>query len=106
MGNKTLKETLASKGLYTKSTGKQKEKELLKGFLLRLQLGHCNVVSHERPDFILEFSRAENSATIGLEITDYFIDIEHYGSTQARFMYKWKKLAQSIRESRCIESGF
>ncbi len=94
---KTLKDSLASKGLYDNSTGKEKELKVLNGFLQRLQVGHHTIIPGERPDFFLNFSFGDYNASLGCELTYYFADKKKYGSAQARFVRQWKYFANSLR---------
>lgn len=96
-GRKTLKHSLASKGLYDDSSGKGQEVKVLHGFLQRLQLGHYKAIAGERPDFTLNFGLDGQNVSVGCEITHYFADKGSRGSGQARFVGQWKKFAKSLR---------
>jgi len=91
------KDSFASKGLYDESSGKDQERKVFLGFLKRLQLGHCETLSGERPDFTLNFSFNGKKASIGCEITFYYSDKCSLGSSQQRFVKKWKKFAKHLR---------
>jgi hypothetical protein len=95
---KINKNSFASKGLYDESSGKEKERIVLLGFLKRLQLGYYEVIPRERPDFILNFSCNELTTSIGCEITFYYSDKGTKGSSQERFLKQWKKFAKALRD--------
>jgi len=98
MKRKSIKDSLASKGLYDDSSGKERELKILEGFMQRLQFSSFKITAGESPDFLLNFSLNEYSATVGCEITFYFADDQKHGSAQARFIHQWKNFAKSLRE--------
>jgi hypothetical protein len=99
---KPLKEALASRTLYDELSGKEKEIDVLEGFLKRLQLAAHQIDSSERPDFFIHFNQDGHQATIGCELTFYysdsFQDTSKAGSAGARFFNQWKQFAKRLRE--------
>ncbi len=97
MATKPLKAQLASKGLYDDSSGKARERNILNGFVERLQLGVHWIESSERPDFLLDFEKSHLRLRVGIEITEYFASTGKRGADQARFVQKWKWFAKLLR---------
>jgi hypothetical protein len=102
---KTLKASLASKGLYNDESKKEKERRVLQEFLQRLQLRYYNIDDRERPDFILQFSHEEWQTSVGCELTHYFMDNGDRGAPEARFVRQWRRFAKSLRAALDSEGG-
>jgi hypothetical protein len=90
-----LKKELASYVLEENRFGKGMEKELVEGFLKRLQINNAGIEENESPDFIINLA---NNKTIGLEFTLYYNDSKFYGSNGRALFEKWAKIAEVLRE--------
>lgn len=90
------KDDYASKIFFKdKKPTKEEEIEIVKNFLLRLQIEYTDIIKSERPDLIITFP---SNLKVGCEVTKYYADPSSKGSTSKKFFVKWKKFTQKLRE--------
>lgn len=95
----SLKKALPSRIFYDHSYGKDRELNLVKGFLQRLCLGVIDIKESERPDFIITLEDMKNYLRIGCEITLFYSDQNRqYGSLARRFVEEWRKFSYKLME--------
>lgn len=92
----SAKDELASRYLYDVRRGKDKEREIVSGFVRRLQLD-VSLTASERPDFLA--TSADGLLRIGIELTSLNADgASPIGSPERRLYALWKRFAEAIRE--------
>lgn len=77
---------------------KAEEREIIEGFLQRLQYSKYEIKEQERPDFVATI----NSVKVGIEITKYYSDFSKKGSKMQKHFIDWKNFALSLKQK--IES--
>jgi hypothetical protein len=73
-----------------KKSKKEDEKDILKNFLLRIQLTYEDIIESEKPDFIIEFP---NNLKVGCEVTRFYSD-----NKGRKFIAEWKRFAQKLKK--------
>lgn len=92
---KILKKMRASKILLKNDKQKnEKEFEIVKEFLTRLQYNPTSITHPECPDFDVEIA----DKIIGIEITEYYADASLKGSNIKRLFSEWTKFAKKIKK--------
>ncbi len=74
---------------------KEEEKEIVRNFLLRLQIDYIDFVEFEKPDLIITF---QDDLKVGCEVTKYFADPSRKGSISKKSFAEWKKFAQKLKK--------
>lgn len=77
---------------------KIEEREIIAGFLQRLQYSKYGLEEQERPDFAATI----DTVKVGIEITKYYSDFSKKGSKMQKHFIDWKKFALSLKQK--IES--
>ncbi|MDI6603509.1 MAG: hypothetical protein QME57_05450 [Patescibacteria group bacterium] len=95
---KKYKDDYASKiFLKDQEPKKEEEKEIVKNFLLRLQIEYIDIIESEKPDLIIKFP---SNLNVGCEVTKYYSDqfFEENPNKGKKFFVEWKRFAQKLRD--------
>ena len=76
---------------------KEEEKEIVKNFLLRLQIKYIKITESEKPDLIIKFP---DNLNVGCEVTKFYSDqfSEKNPNKGKKFFVEWKRFAQKLRD--------